>query len=205
MSDVAIETEKPLVIGRLKVGSIGHHANGWWGMIMLIITEAFLFFYLLFSYYYFAIQSDGTFLPDEMPSFKFSGPETGVLLLASLAVWFGERGGRKGSRLQLVLGLLLALALGCGFVAIELFEWMDKTFTLASNAYGSSFFTVTGFHLAHVVAGLLMLLPLTFWSALGYFDRERIVPVTIVMMYWFFIDVIWLMVFFTFYVTPYFR
>ena len=205
MSEAAIETEKPLAIGRLAVGSIGHHANGWWGMIMLIITEAFLFFYLLFSYYYFASHADGSFFPSEMPSFKFSGPETGVVIAASLAVWFGERGGRKGSRLQLVGGLLVGLLLGCGFVVLEAFEWLDKSYTLASHTFGSEFFTITGFHLAHLVGGLLMLLPLTLWSALGYFDRERIVPVTIVMMYWFFIDVVWLMVFFTLYVTPYFR
>ncbi|MEX6506763.1 heme-copper oxidase subunit III [Jiella sp. M17.18] len=205
MSDTAIEPEEPLTIGRLQVGSIGRHANGWWGMIMLIITEAFLFFYLLFSYYYFALQSTGTFFPADNPSFRYSGPETGVVILASLAVFFGERGGRKGSRLQLVLGLLAGLLLGCGFVALQAFEWLDKPYTLASNSYGSSFFTVTGFHLAHVVVGLLMLLPLTLWSALGYFDRQRVVPVTIVMMYWFFVDVVWLMIFFTFYVTPYLR
>ena len=40
----------------LPVGSIGRHANGWWGMMMLIVTEGALFVYLLFAYYYTAVQ-----------------------------------------------------------------------------------------------------------------------------------------------------
>ena len=40
----------------LPTGSIGALANGYWGMIALIVTEAALFVYLEFSYYYYAVQ-----------------------------------------------------------------------------------------------------------------------------------------------------
>jgi cytochrome c oxidase subunit 3 len=191
-----------LVIGRLAVGSIDRRASGWWGMLALILTEAFLFANLLFSYYYFAVQYGRPWLPAELPSFRLSAPNTVILILSSVAVWFGEQGARRGSRWRLILGLLLGLLLGVVFVGIQFMEWMDKPFSLSSDSYGSIYFTVTGFHMAHVAAGLLILAFLLLWSVLGYFDRERLSPVAIGAIYWHFVDAVWLTIFFTFYTTP---
>ena len=191
-----------LTVGRLSVGSIERRASGWWGMLTLILTEAFLFAYLLFSYYYFAVQYGRPWLPAELPSFRLSAPNTVILIVSSVAVWFGERGARQNSRWRLVLGLALGLGLGATFVGIQFREWMDKPFGLASHSYGSLYFTITGFHMAHVLAGLVALAALVLWSALGYFDRARHAPVSIGAVYWHFVDAVWLTVFFTFYVTP---
>jgi heme/copper-type cytochrome/quinol oxidase subunit 3 len=187
-----------LTIGRMAVGSIEWRASGWWGMLTLILTEAFLFAYLLFSYYYFAVQYGRPWLP----AFRLSGPNTLILLASSVAIWFGERGARQNVRWRLVLGLAVGLVLGAVFVGIQIVEWMDKPFGLSSHSYGSLYFTVTGFHLAHVVVGLVVLGLLLLWSALGYFDRARMAPVSIGGVYWHFVDAVWLTVFFTFYVTP---
>ena len=192
-----------LTIERMFIGSIGRRASGWWGMVTLIATEASLFAYLLFSYYYFAVQYGRPWLPAELPSFRLSAPNTVILILSSVAVWFAEHGIRHNRRGRLVLGLLVGLILGVVFVGIQIREWLDKPFTYASHAYGSLYFTVTGFHMAHVVVGLVVLLALLVWSALGYFDRERLAPVTIGAIYWHFVDAVWLTVFFTFYITPY--
>ena len=64
-------------------------------------------------------------------------------------------------------------------------------------------FVTTGFHMAHVVVGDLMLAAVLLWSLLGFFDRKRHAPVSIAAVYWHFVDLVWLTVFFTFYVTPY--
>jgi heme/copper-type cytochrome/quinol oxidase subunit 3 len=187
----------------LPIGSVGSHATGWWGMLCGIITEAALFGYLLFSYFYFAIQPREMAWPPEMPTFSLAGPNTVILLVSSLAVWWGERGARNGSRGKQVLGLGLGFALGVMFVGIQLMEWHGRPFSLSSSAYGSLFFTITGFHMAHVILGLLLLLPLTIWSGLGYFGPRRSAPVSIGAIYWHFVDAVWLAVFFTIYITPY--
>ncbi len=101
-----------------------------------------------------------------------------------------------------MLGLVVGIVLGAIFVVVQYFEWMDKPFTLSSTSYSSLYFIVTGFHMAHVVAGLVILLALTVWSALGYFGPGRTAPVSIGIIYWHFVDAVWLTVFFTFYVTP---
>jgi cytochrome c oxidase subunit 3 len=193
---------RELTIGRMAVGSIERRASGWWGLWTLILTEAFLFAYLLFSYYYFAVQYGRPWLPAELPAFRLSAPNTVILLASSVAIWFGERGARQNSRWRLVLGLAVGLVLGAVFVGIQLLEWMDKPFGLSSHSYGSLYFTVTGFHMAHVLVGLLILGLLLLWSALGYFDRARMAPVSIGGVYWHFVDAVWLTVFFTFYLTP---
>ncbi|MGQ9366396.1 cytochrome c oxidase subunit 3 [Azospirillum sp. ST 5-10] len=197
------EADRTVTIARLPVGSVGTRASGWWGMLTLIATEAFLFANLLFSYYYVAGQAGRHWLPPDPPSFRLSGPNTVLLLLSSVAVWFGERGARRGRRWQLAGGLAAGVAMGAVFVLVQWTEWADKPFTLATSSYGSLYFTVTGFHVAHVVAGLLILAALAVWSALGLFDRERHAPVSIGAIYWHFVDAVWLAVFFTFYVTPY--
>jgi len=187
----------------LPVGNVKSYAAGWWGMIAGIITEAALFAYLLFGYFYFAVQPHGALWPAEMPTFKLAAPNTIILLISSLAVWIGERGAHEGARLKQTAGLGAAFLLGVIFVVVQIFEWKSKSFTINSSAYGSIFYIVTGFHMGHVVLGLVMLLPLTVWSAMGYFGPRRSAPVSIGAIYWHFVDAVWLTVFFCLYITPY--
>jgi len=186
----------------LPVGSVISHTVGWWGIIAGIVTEAALFGYLLFGYFYFAIQPHEMW-PAEMPTFKLAGPNTVILLISSVAVWYGERGGRQGSRSKQATGLGIGVLLGVIFVVIQVLEWKSKSFSYNSGPYGSIFFVVTGFHMGHVVLGLLMLFPLTIWSMLGYFGPGRDAPISIGAIYWHFVDAVWLTVFFSLYITPY--
>ncbi len=71
-----------------------------------------------------------------------------------------------------------------------------------SGTYGSSYFVVTGFHLAHVIVGLTMLLTLFIWAPRGDFDAQRHAPITIGAIYWHFVDAVWLVVFSALYLVP---
>jgi heme/copper-type cytochrome/quinol oxidase subunit 3 len=190
---------------RLPVGSIGHRSLGWSGMMMLIMSEAALFCFLLFTYYYFAAQYGRDWLPIELPSFRLSLPDTLILLSSSVAVWWGERGIKSGNPSRLAIGLALGFVLGAVFVAIQGIEWSGKPFGISSNSYGSIYFTMTGFHLAHVVGGLFMLLMTLVWTLLGKFDAERHAAVSIGAIYWHFVDAVWITIFFTIYITPHLR
>lgn len=186
----------------LPVGSKGHHASGWWGMLALILTEASLFSYLLFSYYYLASHAVGPWPPNGVPDLTISGFGTLILIAGSVAMWWGERGIERGRPRQLMSGLVAGMVLGAAFVALELKEWSDKPFTLSTSVYSSLYFTTTGFHLLHVAVGLLMLGVLFLWTMLGYFDAERHSAISIGGVYWHFVTVVWLAVFFTIYVAP---
>lgn len=189
--------------GRLPIGSVGHKAAGWWGMWGLIATEAALFVYLLFAYYYLASQADPPWLPEGLPKLRLALPNTLLLIGSSLVLWWGERGIQQGRQNRLVLGLGLAFLMGAVFVGVQLLEWHNKHFSPQTSAYGSLYFTTTGFHLAHVLAGLVMLCCAWVWAALGYFGAGRHAAVSIGAVYWHFVDVVWLAVFGTYYLSPY--
>jgi cytochrome c oxidase subunit 3 len=190
--------------GKLPVGAIGTRASGWWAMLFVIFTEGSLFAYLLFSYYYLAAQPHlpGTFPEGGMPSLSLALPNTIILLLSSVAVAWAQAGVERDRKGQLMLGLAISLLLGITFLVVQYFEWAEKPFTLASSSYASLYFVITGFHMAHVVVGVFILVALLTWSALGYFDNVRFTHVHVGGIYWHFVDAVWIAVFFTFYITP---
>ena len=99
-------------------------------------------------------------------------------------------------------GLLLTLALGTAFLVVQGVEYHAKRFGPRTNAYASAFYTVTGFHGAHVAVGLLMLLIVSLRAFRGHFAAGRHEAVTNVSWYWHFVDVVWLVVFTSLYLVP---
>lgn len=192
------------VPAKLPVGAIDTRASGWWAMIFTIFTEASLFAYLLFAYYYLAVQPHlpGTFPQGGPPELTLALPDTFVLLASSVAVAWAQFGIEHGSRWRLVAGLGTGAVLGTIFVVVQVFEWAQKPFGLAASPYSSLYFTITGFHMAHVIVGILILIALTFWSWRGYFNPIRYAHIHIGALYWHFVDVVWIGIFFTFYLTP---
>lgn len=172
-------------------------------MLALVVTEAALFAYLLFSYFYIASQAHAPWPPDGMPSFGIALPNTIILIIGSFTVRYGERGIQQGDRRRLVRGLFITLVLGLIFLGLQGLEWHNKAFSLTSGVYGSLYFTITGFHMAHVLVGLLMLAVLLIWTSFDYFGARRHAAVSIGAIYWHFVTVVWLAVFATFYVAPY--
>jgi len=196
-------SETVLPVAALPVAALGRNSVGWWGMLCLIATEASLFAYLLFSYAYFAVRFGPSWLPERHPSLLLAAPNTVILLASSVVVWWSEAGAKAGRRDQHLPRLAGAIGLGAIFVVIQVFEWKAKTYGIASNAYGSFYFTITGFHMAHVVVGLIVLGVVWIWSALGYITPRRHEAVLISSVYWHFVDVVWLFVFTAFYLAPY--
>jgi Cytochrome c oxidase subunit III. len=181
----------------LPVGSEGKRSGGWWGVLALIVTEGSLFGYLLFTYFYLAAQSEQHWPPDGLPVLLMPGVNTLILLASSVFVWACERCIQRRLMRWSLASMALALMLGIGFVVIQLNEWSKLTYDMTSNLYGSLYFTITGFHMLHVIVGLVILMVLLLWLALGYFDHRRYAAVTIGGLYWHFVDAVWLFVFTT--------
>lgn len=176
---------------------------GRWGVMTVIMTESALFAYLLFSYYYFAVQYGHGFLPDELPKLRLALPNTLILLASSASIWWAEQSARRGDDHHRTLGLAITLVLGVVFIALQSAEWANKPFTLSSSSYGSLYYTITGFHMAHVFAGLIAIAVVGAWSWTAERPAHESSAVSIGALYWHFVDAVWLTVFFTFYITPY--
>jgi heme/copper-type cytochrome/quinol oxidase subunit 3 len=187
----------------LPVGPIGRNGIGWWGVGTLVATEAALFAYLLFSYYYTGATSPHGWLLESSPDLKLALPNTALLLLSSVAAWVGERGVLSRRRTQALSGFGAAFFMGAVFVFVQWVEWRAKAFDIGTSSYASLYFLTTGFHIAHVIAGLAVLAFLFVWTALDYFSPRRRLVVSAGVLYWHFVDVVWLFVFGTYYITPY--
>ncbi|MEP6828781.1 MAG: cytochrome c oxidase subunit 3 [Rhizomicrobium sp.] len=189
---------------KLPVGAMDTRASGWWAMIFTVFTEASLFAYLLFSYYYLAVQphAPGTFPEGGPPPLLIAAGNTAILLTSSVAVGWAQLGIEHNRKWRLVAGLGTGAVLGVVFLVIQGLEWSGQSFGLASTPYSSLYYVITGFHMAHVMVGVLMLLALTFWSGQGHFNSRRFAHIHIGALYWHFVDAVWIAVFFTFYITP---
>ncbi len=174
----------------------------WWGMAVLIMTEAMIFATLLSSYIYVRAASK------EWPLGEIEPPEltiiwlfTAILLGSSGPMFFAERGIRKGNQMRLRLGLALVTLMGLTFFGYLIYEYQELEFGIRENAYASLFYTIIGLHGAHVAGGLLMIAMLQIKAWMGKFSAERHETVAVIGMYWHFVDVVWIFVFSTLYLS----
>jgi heme/copper-type cytochrome/quinol oxidase subunit 3 len=187
----------------LPVGPSGRKGLGSWGVGTLIASEAALFSYLLFSYFYTGVVTPRGWLLETSPSLRLALPNTILLLASSGAAWWGERGILTRRRTQALIGFAIALMMGAVFALVQWYEWHSKPYSFGASSYASLYFVTTGFHMAHVLVGLLVLAALVWWTALDFFSPRRRLTVTAGVFYWHFVDVVWLFVFTTYYITPY--
>jgi cytochrome c oxidase subunit 3 len=177
-------------------------STAWWGMAFLILTEGSLFAYLFFSYFYLASQSTGPWPPSGSLDLKNASINTFLLLSSSAAAWWGERGIARGKPRRLSIGLVATIVLGVVFMAVQGHEWTSRPFAFSSNSYSSLYFVITGFHGAHVIVGLLMLCALLLWNLMGRFARDWHLEVSVGIVYWHFVDLVWLAVYAALYLSP---
>ncbi len=186
--------------------ALGPRSFSWWGTVWLIATEATLFALLLASYFYLRFRS-GEWPPHPIEAPKLELPliMTAILWSSSYPVHVAEKGIEKGNQKRLKWGLALGWILGFIFLVITVaIEWPETAheFTPRSNSYGSMFFTITGFHLSHVVVGLSVSAFTQVRAWQGAFDENKHVSVQNFAMYWHFVDVVWLFVLLSLYISP---
>jgi heme/copper-type cytochrome/quinol oxidase subunit 3 len=187
----------------LPVGPIGRRGVGWWGVGTLVASEAALFAYLLFSYFYYGATAGPNWVLEPHPDLHVALPNTILLLASSGVAWWGERGVLRQRRAQALWGFGIAFLMGCLFALVQLHEWHTKPFSLGTSSFSSLYFLTTGLHEAHVFVGVLILAAIFVWTAHDYFSPRRRLSVSAGVLYWHFVDIVWLFVFTTYYITPY--
>ncbi len=168
---------------------------GWYGMIFFIASEAVFFANLIAAYLYLRVRA-GAWPPAGSGHVEvdkvLAGVNTIILLSSSFPMHYAARSISKGNKRGLTLGLLGTIVLGATFLSIQAYEYATNGFGPSSGIFGSVFYTLTGFHGAHVTAGLLFLLVCFFRSLRGDFSKDRHFAVNAAEMYWHFVDVVWI-------------
>jgi cytochrome c oxidase subunit 3/cytochrome o ubiquinol oxidase subunit 3 len=112
---------------------------------------------------------------------------------------------QRGDQQKLRVWLMATALLGMTFIAGQVYEFtkfVEEGMTIKTNVIASSFFTLTGFHGAHVTVGILMLLSLYGMSLDGRLPSSRSETVELVGLYWHFVDIVWIVIFTVVYLIP---
>jgi cytochrome c oxidase subunit III len=187
--------------------SIAHGQSGMptalLGMLLFIASEV-MFFGGLFAAYFNARASvpAGSWGPPEGAhelDVALAGVLTAILLASSFTMQFGVWAIRRGDTGKLRMWTAITLLLGVLFLAGQLYDYSQLGFGIADGVFGTTFYTLTGFHGAHVFGGAVGLTIILARALRGQFSAQNHVAVEAVSMYWHFVDVVWIAVFSTIY------
>jgi cytochrome c oxidase subunit 3 len=169
-------------------------------MWLFIISDAVTFGAILFAYGYLRNAT-----PDWPKPFLFSPSVINVMLMtfilvsSSLTMLIGVRAAKAGDKAGAVRWIFITAAGGVLFALLHVREWLGligEGLRLFQNPWGSSlfgaaFFSITGLHLTHVVAGVIALSVVALRYRRGRYDAD---DVEICGLYWHFVDLVWMFV-----------
>ncbi len=123
---------------------------------------------------------------------------TAVLLFSSFFVVLALNGAQNGNRKQLLGWLSATVVAGLFFIGMQVYEFshfVKEGLGYSTNLFGSTFFTLTGFHGAHVTLGVIWLSTVLILAARGKLPPEKSFNLEMAALYWHFVDVVWIVIF----------
>lgn len=173
--------------------SLDHRKLGMW---LFLASEVMFFGGLIgtFLHYKATLPTPEAALLDTV----LVGLNTFVLITSSLMVVLGLDAIQRGHRRGLITFLGLTAVLGAIFLGGQVYEFISLAghgVTLQSSVFGSSFYTLTGFHGLHVLIGVVWALVTLVKAARGTYTAQEHAGVEAFGLYWHFVDVIWIVLF----------
>ena len=221
--------ERPVVRGRrerprdrLPANDTGYDAqparftSGMWAVILFVSSETMFFGALFTSYFYLrgripewepvfqrciaAVCEKPNFAVDPIFGIGLPTINTAELIISSITMQFAVNAIKKGDRTALRNWLIPTLALGVLFLVGQGYEYTRLGFLPTNGVFAAVFFTLTGFHGAHVTGGVLMNSYVFLRTMKGQFTANRHLAVEAASIYWHFVDVVWIGLFTTIYI-----
>src|SRR5438034_3088342 len=175
------------------------------GMWAFLGSECLLFGALISTYVLYRGRSVVGPFPKDVYDIPYTSVSSFVLLMSSLTMVLALAAIQRGEHEKLRAWLMATALLGMTFIAGQVYEFtrfVQEGLSIKSNAAASAFFTLTGFHGAHVTVGILMLLSLFGMSLDGRLPPERAEVVELIGLYWHFVDIVWIVIFTVVYLIP---
>ena len=164
------------------------------GVIVWLSSELMFFAGLFAAYFTLRSANDVWPSPEAELNEVRAAVFTVVLIVSSVTMHISVVAAERGRRADALRWLAATFVLGLVFVLNQLAEYLDLGFGIDTDAYGSIFWLLTGFHWLHVVAGLILMLALARLTWPGT-RAELGVHHQVVAYYWHFVDVVWVGVF----------
>ena len=173
--------------------SLDHRKLGMW---LFLASEVMFFGGLIGTFLHYKAT-----LPSPEAAFLDTvlvGLNTFVLITSSLMVVLGLDAIQRGNRRGLTLFLGLTALLGVVFLGGQAYEFASLSghgVTLQSSVFGSSFYTLTGFHGLHVLIGVIWALITLAKAVRGRYTAQEYGGVEAFGLYWHFVDIVWIVLF----------
>ncbi|HVB98231.1 MAG TPA: cytochrome c oxidase subunit 3 [Candidatus Dormibacteraeota bacterium] len=172
-------------------------SRGKTGMLCLIAAESAIFTIFVVAYIYYIGKS----LSGPTPAQILHVPifDTVCLLSSSLTIHWATGALRRGKSKAFLLWWGATLALGLKFIAGTAADWYrmiyHEGFTVKTNLFGTTYYSLVGLHASHVIVGLLGLLLVFVFALAGKVKPEHAERCEVFSYYWHFVDFVWVVVF----------
>lgn len=197
-------------------GEKGQITNSMLGFILFIASEV-MFFGGLFAAYFIARADSPQWPPEELLlrlqesgdiaqgvklELEWQLPLIATILLvtSSFTIQWAVMQIQKGNRTGMIWGLFISLTLGLIFLVMQMYDYSQLPFDSGDTIYGTTFYTLTGFHGAHVAGGAIFMLVCLVRGLGGQFSAQHHEAIEACSLYWHFVDVVWIALFATLYI-----
>jgi len=180
-------------------------SNAKLGMWAFLASECLLFGALISTFLLYRGKEVTGPTPQQIYDIPYTSVSSFILLMSSLTMVLALSAIQRGDHAKLRTWLMATALLGMTFISGQVYEFtrfVQDGMTIKTNVIATSFFTLTGFHGAHVTGGILMLLSLYGMSLDGRLPVARAEAVELVGLYWHFVDIVWIVIFTVVYLIP---
>nr|QJW34311.1 cytochrome c oxidase subunit III [Schoutedenia ralumensis] len=175
-------------------------------MILFIISELFLFISFFWNFIHNSLSPSielGLNWPPK--NIKFFNPilipmlNTIILLTSSFTITLSHFYLLNNKKKETIKFINLTILLSTYFILLQMIEYKEATFTFSDSIFGSSFFIATGFHGIHVMIGMIFLIVNFLRLMKMHLSFIHHISFELAAWYWHFVDIIWLLLYMTFY------
>ena len=174
------------------------------GFVLFLLADCVLFASFIFAYLYLRTSAP-TWPPVvnghqiERLDVAFGAMNSIVLFGSGVTMHYALESWKHLQIKAFNVWLGLTILLGAGFLLGQSHEYMSAPMTWTGSTFGASFFTLTGLHGFHVFGGVIYLITLMIQANRGVYTGSKYFGLTAGTLYWHFVDVIWVLLFFLFY------
>jgi len=180
-------------------------SNNKLAMWLFLGSECLLFGGLISTYMLYRGRSQQGPRPETVYDIPFTSVSSFVLLMSSLTMVLAVSAAHRGDNRRTRLWLTTTALLGATFVGGQVYEFTAfyrEGLGFTTNLFGSSFYTLTGFHGAHVTIGIIMLMSLVVITLRGRISGSKAEVIELIGLYWHFVDIVWIVIFTLVYLIP---
>ena len=180
-------------------------SNNKLAMWLFLGTECLLFGGLISTYMLYRGRHGSGPGPNQIFDILLTSVSAFILLMSSLTMVLAVNAAKADDNRNTTLWLTATALLGAFFVGAQVYEFTvfyNEGLGFTTSLFGSSFYTLTGFHGVHVTVGIIMLMALVAIILRGRIPGDKAEVVELVGLYWHFVDVVWVIIFTLVYLIP---